>query len=307
MKKTISRFKTITKVPGKYITLEKENQGERKHMKKIYYVEKHKAIRKYKNLGIASILAVAHVVMHNNVEYLDSEDERYYKLAVYCDSLDDMRGYQASLEMMDWALEDITVETHEISYFSEITSEDIAKHGHTDEFTKLVSLSAFTILDLYATTRIKSTSFNQILQVMTDSLNQYKKRAFERNSTSEFVTGYICNQITDMLAIYKLYIEYKSGDLNDHLVFEDKVIEKYIDDRSGTDICKYNPYQCIFDTIDREISRNPYTYTLILLHRSNVDTWKELGFTEYCLNNLMNPDRKFSKEVFSMIHTLRKE
>lgn len=275
-------------------------------MKKIYYVEKHRAIRKYKNLGIASILALAHVVMHNNVEYLDSEDERYYKLSVYCDSLDDMRGYQAALAMMDWALEDITVETREACVFNS-TSEDIAKYAHTDDFTKLDPLSAFTILDLYATTRLKSTSFKQILPLMTDSLNQYKKRAFERNSTSEFVTGYICNQITDMLAIYKLYVEYKSGDLNDRLIFEDKIIEKYIDDRSGSEICMYTPYQCIFDTIDREICRNPYAYTVILLHLSNVDTWKELGFTEYCLDNLMNSDKKFSKEVFSMIHTLRKE
>ena len=275
-------------------------------MKKIYYVEKHKAIRKYKNLGIASILALAHVVMHNNVEYLDSEDESYYKLAVYCDSLDDIRGYQASLAMMDWALEDITVETREVGVFN-ITAENIAEVGHTDNFTKLDPLSAFTILDMYTTTRIKSTSFKQILSVMTDSLNQYKKRAFERNSTSEFVTGYICNQITDMLTIYKLYAEYKSGDLNDRLVFEDKIIERYINDRSGSDVCRYTSYQCIFDTIDREIRRNPYAYTLILLHRSNVDTWKEFGFTEYCLDNLMNPDKKFSKEVFSMIHTLRKE
>lgn len=261
-------------------------------MKRVYYVTKNKPISQYKNVGITKALTIAYVIMHNHAEYQTDDDESTSQLSIYCNNnAYELNNMNLATNMLNWALEDI--DTHTWTGTSIETGDRM--------FTVMESLAAFTILDIYASSNLKCTSFRSIILTMQDGLNQWKKHAVERHVNAdlpEYLIAYICDKATKMMNMYKLYVEYKTGDILKPYYFDADICRSYVESAGGTTEIVNVDRLCKFHAMDDAIKKNPYMHHVITAASEISDDEILKDFDQYCKEELTLNDREFYYAVF---------
>lgn len=261
-------------------------------MKKLFVVRKGKDLSQFKNIRIVKLMMLSHAIIElkSKVEIYDdccniyfSSDPKYDKRIYDYDA-----KFMALMPIVEWCLDSALSEQSPIyNETMPMSREDMAKNG----------MSAFTMINIFADRNYDSAkSFNEIIRKFSDAINTWKKTAYERESNrlNHDQIDYICKSVSEMLNRYKLYTDYKSGNLMKRYYFEEDAMHSWLMYASISPYGQLSEKHVFaFDSIEDKIMDNPF----LLL-----DIFKYFGSTdaapEYCRRYLVGRDKNICNLVF---------
>lgn len=261
-------------------------------MKKFFVVRKGRDLSQFKNIRIVKLMMLSHTIIElkSKVEIHDDCCNIYFSSSPKYDKriYDYDAKFMALMPIVEWCLD--------TAWVSQSCTDDGDIHMSQEEMTK-TGMSAFTMINIFADRNYDSAkSFNEIIRKFSDAINAWKKTAHERESKwlNHDQIDYICKSVTEMLKRYKLYAEYKSGNLMNKYYFEEKVMHDWVLYATISPYGQLSEKQVFaFESIEDKIMDNPFLLLDIFKYfgRTN-DT------TEYCKRYLVGRDKNISNLVF---------
>ena len=261
-------------------------------MKKLFVIRKGNDLSQFKNIRIVKLMMLSHTIIElkSKIEIYDDYCNIYfssypkYDKRVYAYDV----KFMALMPIVEWCLDGVlTAQTDITDGELQMPMEEITKNA----------ISAFTMINIFADRNYDSAkSFNEIIRKFSDAINAWKKTAHERESKwlNHDQIDYICKSVTEMLKRYKLYAEYKSGNLMNKYYFDEEVMHDWLLYATISPYGQLSEKQVFaFESIEDKIMDNPF----LLL-----DIFKYFGSTndttEYCKRYLVGRDKNISNLVF---------
>ena len=261
-------------------------------MKKLFVVRKGNDLSQFKNIRIVKLMMLSHTIIElkSKIEIYDDYCNIYFSSYPKYDKrvYDYDVKFMALMPIVEWCLDGVlTAQTDITDGELQMPMEEITKNG----------ISAFTMINIFADRNYDSAkSFNEITRKFSDAINSWKKTAYERESKqlSHDQIDYICKSVTEMMNRYKLYTEYKSGNLMNKYYFDEEVMHDWLLYATISPYGQLSEKQVFaFESIEDKIMDNPF----LLL-----DIFKYFGSTndatEYCKRYLVGRDKNISNLVF---------
>lgn len=261
-------------------------------MKKLFVIRKGNDLSQFKNIRIVKLMMLSHTIIElkSKIEIYDDYCNIYfssypkYDKRVYAYDV----KFMALMPIVEWCLDGVlTAQTDITDGELQMPMEEITKNA----------MSAFTMINIFADRNYDSAkSFNEIIRKFSDAINSWKKTAYERESKqlTHDQIDYICKSVTEMMNRYKLYTEYKSGNLMNKYYFDEEVMHDWLLYATISPYGQLSEKQVFaFESIEDKIMDNPF----LLL-----DIFKYFGSTndatEYCKRYLVGRDKNISNLVF---------
>ena len=261
-------------------------------MKKLFVIRKGNDLSQFKNIRIVKLMMLSHTIIElkSKIEIYDDYCNIYFSSYPKYDKrvYDYDVKFMALMPIVEWCLDGVlTAQTDITDGELQMPMEEITKNA----------ISAFTMINIFADRNYDSAkSFNEIIRKFSDAINSWKKTAYERESKqlSHDQIDYICKSVTEMMNRYKLYTEYKSGNLMNKYYFDEDVMHDWLLHAETSPYGKLSEKNVfVFESIEDKIMDNPF----LLL-----DIFKYFGSTndttEYCKRYLVGRDKNISNLVF---------